>query len=174
MDREKAAAKEAQRVRLVHIMETQFAAANSKTHARLSHSAAGDHAIGAGASDRAGAHAGNERCQWAARHTCVAALQPGQLGALYASCKSMAELRHCWVVATQAQRHAIFVQQVAAQHALLMALALAGLWPLHSLETVMPCDRSHCCAASRASDCHVTQHVMHMQGSADRGQASGC
>ena len=83
MDREKAAAKEAQRVRLVHIMETQFAAANSKTRTRLAHSAAGDHAKGTAAGDRTDAHAGSERrCQWAARPECVAALQPGQLSAL--------------------------------------------------------------------------------------------
>lgn len=118
MDREKAAAKEAQRVRLVHIMETQFAAASLKTHARLAHSAAGDHARGVAAGDRADVHAGSERrCQWAARHECVAALQPGQLGALQESCESMAQQMHSHVAATQAQVLAIFVQQGASQHA---------------------------------------------------------
>ena len=90
-------------MRLVHIMETQFAAANSKAHARLAHSAAGNHAKGAGAGDCADAHAGSERrCQWAARSECVAALQPGHLSALQASCESLAQQRPLQVAATQA------------------------------------------------------------------------
>ena len=149
VDREKAAAKEAQRVRLVHIMETQFAAANSKMPARLAHSAAGNHAKGSAAGDRANAHAGSERrCQWATRQECVAALQPGRLCALHGSCESRAQQRHSQVAATQAKLFAIFVQQIAAQHASLLQKVF--LTRQHVLLTALalqasgPCKRSTC------------------------------